>query len=368
MCLATACCSGIGMAGLIPSNKLSVSIMLVFRLLQGVANLNGMKMITEGCNVWFPEKYRLVLGIVNGGGYTGIAVANVLGSSIYQYCENWTITFLVTGGICAGILLLNLCVLPNKEKSLLSASGGAQYGLTSDTGVDIKCDEKVGVEDNKQDSLCDLTALIVFPMIVTFTFELIGGYTGSIVSLYLTEVAGTSVSQGGVYVMILNLAMGAGSVMAGLLLQHKILSSAQMISISALIVGLGMWVLFPGQAVGFLHDNIQVTANGAVTLIGCGAVMGEMAAFKAMEDLQVIVFKRGMGAKNRSVSSGLFFIMISVGYSSGNSICVVVLDYLSYEQGAFIILGCTGVVLLIGVVVEVLLRRHYCKDSVLVEY
>ena len=53
---------GIGLAGLISSTELSMSIMLVFRLLQGATNLSGLKMITEGCNVWFHEKFRLVLG------------------------------------------------------------------------------------------------------------------------------------------------------------------------------------------------------------------------------------------------------------------------------------------------------------------
>ena len=52
------------MAGMISSHELSMAIMLIFRLLQGATNLSGLKMITEGCNVWFPEKFRLVLGDV----------------------------------------------------------------------------------------------------------------------------------------------------------------------------------------------------------------------------------------------------------------------------------------------------------------
>ena len=48
-------------------------------------------------------------------------------------------------------------------------------------------------------------------------------------------------------------------------------------------------------------------AYGTLTLIGFGGIPGEMAAFKDMEDLQVTVLNRGMGAKNRSVSSGLLF-------------------------------------------------------------
>jgi hypothetical protein len=38
--------------------------MLILRLLQGATNLSGVKMITESCNVWFPEKFTLFLGAV----------------------------------------------------------------------------------------------------------------------------------------------------------------------------------------------------------------------------------------------------------------------------------------------------------------
>ena len=82
-----------------------------------------------------------------------------------------------------------------------------------------------------------------------------------------------------------------------------------------------------------------------------------MASYKAMEDLQVAVFKREMGVKNRSIASTLYHTMVTVGFSTGSVFSVVVLDYLSYEQGAFIMMGCMGICLVIGVSTEIIVRR-----------
>ena len=156
--------------------------------------------------------------------------------------------------------------------------------------------------------------------------------------------------------MFLTVAMSVGSAASGLLMQRRVLSSAQIICISAIMLVLGLWLLFPGQSIGVLHDNVHLIAYGALFWIGFGAILGEMAAYKAMEDLQVIVFKRGMGAKNRSIASGLFYIMVCIGAGAGSSFSVVVLDYLNYDQGAWIMMGCAGISLLIGVGIEVVLR------------
>ena len=122
--------------------------------------------------------------------------------------------------------------------------------------------------------------------------------------------------------MFLSLALAAGFMISGLLLQRKIFSSAQMICISGPDYGYfsldrhsasGPFIVhYPtGQTVGLLHDNGHVIAYGTLTLIGCGGMLGEMAEFKAMEDLQVTVINRGMGA--RSISSGLFYTMVTNG-------------------------------------------------------
>jgi predicted MFS family arabinose efflux permease len=308
---------------------------------------------------------------VNGGYYVRTATANLFGSAVYEYFDNFTIPFLVTSVMCAAILLLNLVMLPDKETSLLakgmdgdtsnlqsslSESGHIEYAIKSESDEDVK-----------RDSLCDLTPAVIFPMMVTFLVDGMGGYAMTIVSPYLAEVSGISVSQGGVYVMVLTLAMSIGSMVSGLLMQKRVFSSAQMICVAALMAALGIWLLFPGPANSLLYSNLHLTAYVAQFLIGCGDMMGEMAAYKAMEDLQIRVFNRSMGAKNRSIASGLFYIMVCVGMSGGSSFSIVVLDYLNYQQGAGIMLGCMGVTFIIGIGLEITLRRNRRSDFMLIK-
>ena len=322
-----------------------------------------------------------IAGIMNGGYYSGSAISIVLASYIYDSLQNFTFPFLINSAICSALLILNLALLPNEEKSVISPGiSDASSDLEIEDGelklcdvarieldtAELSCDLQKDSCDLEQ-NLCDLTPTIVFPAAVTFIVDLCGGYVMAIASPYLTEVSGTSVSEGGVYVMVLTLAMSVGSVLSGIFMQRQIFSSTQLISISALTTGVGLWLLFPGQSIGFIYDRVHHVAYGAFILIGCGGTLGEMASYKAMEDLQVMVFKRGMGVKNRSIASTLYHTMVTAGISAGSAFSVVVLDYLSYEQGALIMMGCMGVCLVIGVSLEIVVRRCSRHDFKLIE-
>ena len=322
----------------------------------------------------FSSKMSNIAGVMNGGYYCGSAISIVLASSIYDNLQNFTFPFLIISAICSALLILNLALLPNDEKSVISPG-------FPDTSSDLEIEDGDAnlckIESIEPDSTelscdlqkdsCDLTPTIVFPAAVTFIVDVCGGYVMAIASPYLTEVSGTSVSEGGVYVMVFTLAMSVGSVLSGIFMQRRVFSSTQLITISALTTGVGLWLLFPGQSVGFIYDRVNHVSYGALILIGCGGTLGEMASYKAMEDLQVTVFKRGMGVKNRSIASTLYHTMVTAGISAGSAFSVVVLDYLNYEQGALIMMGCMGVCLVIGVSLEIVVRRSSRKDFKLIE-
>ena len=107
--------------------------MLFFRLMQGAANLGGCKTHVESCKVWFKERYRLALGVVNGGYYLGAAFCSILGSYAYDHFDNFTIPFLLIGVGCCVILILNVIVLPSKEESVLGRRNGNTDGV--ETGL-----------------------------------------------------------------------------------------------------------------------------------------------------------------------------------------------------------------------------------------
>ena len=75
----------------------------------------------------------------------------MLGSSVYQYFENWTIAFLVATSQRTGIL--NLAVLPCKENSLLSQNVEEDsLTLVTEAGFNTKCENESGWGRRSNDS------------------------------------------------------------------------------------------------------------------------------------------------------------------------------------------------------------------------
>ena len=106
---------------MIADSNAAMVLILLFRMLLGLLIVCGCKTLVEACKVWFAEKYRLALGIVNGSFYLGGAFCSILGSYAYDYFRNFTIPFLLIGVGCCIILMVNYVVLPNEETSVLSS-------------------------------------------------------------------------------------------------------------------------------------------------------------------------------------------------------------------------------------------------------
>ena len=458
--------SGIGISAMIPDNKTAMALMLIFRLMQGATNLGGCKTHVEGCKIWFKEKYRLALGVVNGGYYVGTAFCSVLGGYAYDHYKNFTIPFLLIGVCCCSIVILNLVVLPSKEESVLNrgyeevekeplhwkeiealapsrkaieyslmkgkherklslisrevisgsiitldildtsmikgkdestwnlitpieegyketnaisasfACKGADLSVLKDSTCSLSLltqmekgtpTKPLETEVNHQDEDVDtdsLTLFAAFPTIAAFFLDATYGYTVAIVAPYLLEVFKLSVSQAGFYVMVLNLAMAFGSFLSGLLMQKNLLTSSKIMGLSAVMSITGHWFLFQSSAVPLLHNSVPYTAFFSLFFIGCAIQSGSMASFKAIEDLQVTVLKKSFGRTTRSTASSVFYTIVTFAGAAGAGITVVVIDYLDYGQGSWIIIGGLLITFVISVGLEITLKFSHRRDMV----
>ena len=451
---------------MIPDNNTAMALMLIFRLMQGATNLCGSKTHVEGCKIWFKEKYRLALGVVNGGYYVGAAFCSVLGGYAYDHYKNFTIPFLLIGVCCCSIVILNLVVLPSKEESVLNRgfeevekeplhwkkiedlatsrkaidhslikgkhkrklslisrvdsreviSGSIitldildtskdestwslitpieeGYKVTNANFASFACTDAdlsvlkdstcssslitqimekgtptkpLETEVNDQDDVDtdSLTLFAAFPTIATFFLDATYGYTVAIVAPYLLEVFKLSISQAGFYVMVLNLAMAFGSSLSGFLMQKNLLTSSKIMGLSAVMGITGLWFLFPSSAVPLLHNSVPYTAFVSLFFIGCAVEMGSMACFKAIEDLQVTVLKKSFGRTTMSTASSVFYTIVVFAGAAGAGITVVIIDYLDYGQGSWIIIGGLLITFVISVGLEITLKFSQRRDMV----
>ena len=500
--------SAIGISGMIADNISAMVLILLFRLLLGVFIVGGCKTHVEACKVWFEEKFRLALGIVNGSYYIGGAFCSILGSYAYDHFRNFTIPFLLIGVGCCIILMVNYVVLPNeeisvlgirevlktiqeederkesilskegemeaniycqtrldkdrllwKEREVFSASNTPIFGspmirnardrrftlsrtdgdeieqiterrgsllsmklshidssilkgpnestLSITTLIDLngfeeksykevtdsvtyacndvalaklkgvdestlslittlekgydntpekEVEDRISTMKDDDDDTEGLALASVFPVLSTMFLDATYGYTASMVTPYLVEIFNISVSRAGFYVMGLNFSMTFGSIFSGYLMQKNVLSSSKIIILAASLGMVGLWVLFPGSSIPFLHESVPYTAFFALFLIGCSDQMGSMASFKAVEDIQVLVCRRSFGKKNRSMASAVFYTAASFAMAAGSAVTVIAIDALGFEQGSWLVIGGLFVSLTVGICTEIALQ------------
>ena len=341
-----------------------MTLIFLLRVLQAAAAINSAKALLEGCKIWFKEKYMLAVGIVNGGFYLGSGLNSYVGSVAYDHFNNFTISFLLFSVGCCLILVLSFLLLPEHEESLIPPNknpGGPEIRNLL-TAVDEDSNQSphsgsTASDTSHSDDKCDsLTWVAVVPMLGSVSLEAMFGYTSAIVAPYLIEVFGVSISRGGFYVLVLNVATSFGSSLSGFLIQRGLLSSAQLLRIASLLGITGMWLLFPHPSLTILHSNVPYTAYVTLCLIGCADQLGAVAGFRAIEDVQVTVCGRNFGRSNRSTASSLFYTTSVISLAAGSGVCMLVIEHIDYDKGCWIIIGGLFITLTISVCLQLTLK------------
>lgn len=341
-------CAGTGLAALFSSNLLALILMILLRVLFGFLELRLCEIAVECCKFWFPRHFRVVQGVTNGGYYLGAAIFNQLSGVMFDFWDNFTTPYVVFAVIVSFCLIFNAVVLPNTSSTDLPGerkcnykrleSGesiqsphpqGYVYGWVSgvstqnedplvatehqmerqdsdlitlsvtesrqssdlislppgETRSDSTSSEKRKMED------CGLSPVILIPMAGDICFNMMYGYAAALVVPYLNEVFGVSISQASVFLVLLNLAMMAGSSVAGALLQANLLSSAKLSALAAMLGFVGSWFLFPPVRIAGLFEQVPNVGYMFVCFVGFATMMGSVTSYKTMEAVQVRAVK-----------------------------------------------------------------------------
>jgi hypothetical protein len=311
-------CAGTGIAALIPSNLPAMIIMIILRILFGFLELRLCEIAVECCKFWFPNHFRVVQGVTNGGYYLGAALFNQLSGVMYDFWENFTTPYMVFAIIVCFCLVFNAVVLPNtsysdlisnEEKGLpnqdykynqlkLSCDSVPVDGCEeteTDTSIVQDCCRNLG--DNMIDNgkiNCRLSPAIIVPMIGDICFDMMYGYAAALVVPYLNELFEMPISQASFFLVLLNLSMMAGSSAAGTLLQLDLISSPKISALGAAIGFIGAWFLFPPMRIPGLFEQVPNVGYLAVCLIGFASMFGSVSSYKTMEAVQAKFTRRAL--------------------------------------------------------------------------
>ena len=380
------------MVGLIPEeyNALTITILLVLRAVQGYVGFLASKGVVEGCRVWFPDHVSLTVGLTNSGYHSGGCTAIVIGGVLYDRF-GFTVTLLIAGGMCFVLFLYKLVVLPRDSQPVVviskeespddekagynpnepphkkEMSDGAVHSediilknmnIVNEPDVVITEEDDIPTGNTTEETRhTGLSPLIMIPIISYSILETLVGFTSAITTPYLFDEFNVSIAQGGTYIAILYVARFVGAVTSGYIMQKGWATSSLIMASSAILAGIGVVILFPNPSVTFLYNNVIILAYISTFLQGFANQMSTTAALFAFEDVQVKLAKREMSALSKSRSTTIWLCLWTAFNRIGHLVALLAMEYLTYEQGGWMMAGLCLVSLCTSVGVEVAIRK-----------
>ena len=96
--------------------------------------------------------------------------------------------------------------------------------------------------------------------------------------------------------IFVSIGMTLGSLVAGILLQRKLLHHYTIMAVGAFSLAVGFLVTFPSDQIPVIYNNAPIFAFPGVFLAGFGAPLITISTLRALYDLQVpefrVVFKK----------------------------------------------------------------------------
>ena len=125
-----------GLVYRIENTTVVVAISFFLRILQGIFAYPGYLVPLDFINANLGKKFDFVNGLLNAGYFTGYGLAEVSGCGIYDHL-GYNAAFVFSAGVALLSVILIMCIIPNTETYLSSASNTSsqevvEKGATSD--------------------------------------------------------------------------------------------------------------------------------------------------------------------------------------------------------------------------------------------
>ena len=270
-----------------------------------------------------------------------------MGGYIYQQL-GFDKPFYIAASICALCWLYNLLIWPSTSDPLFS----------NESPTPKVQDENSVHSDSGGSDETGLSPLITFSLTAHFLVSLLEGFIAAITTPYLHDKFAIEIDEGSGYVLVMFISFTIGSAGAGYILQKGWLSSYRIMIAGASSSFLGPFLIFPGQSIPGVYAIVPKLAYVGTALIGLGCQLTCIGSLPALEETQVHIAQRSYSTKNKSQAARFWVICLMVAVFSGHMVALMVMKYMTYSQGGWMMAGCSLLSLFICVVLDVIARRN----------
>ena len=206
-----------------------------------------------------------------------------------------------------------------------------------------------------------LTWIAVFPLTAKGLISLLEGYIAAITTPYLHEKFGMNVDEGSSYVFVLFISLVIGSAGAGYILQRGWLSNFRTMIAGGVLSTVGLFLTFPDKDWTALYSEVPTLAYVGNFLIGLGTQLIAIAALPALEETHVCIAQRIYTRKSKSQAASLWLIFWMLSANSGHLVALMVMEFLTYSQGGWLMMGFSAVSVIICVALEII-GKQFRRD------
>ena len=277
---------------------------------------------------------------------------------IYQ-AHSFNEPYFVVSLICVAFWLYNFFIMPRTSDPVYQKAQAEEVnhenGQSNEQAI---TSQNSNLDESRGNGL---SWLVIFPLVGQGLTAMIEGYASAITTPYLQDKFAMETGQGSTYVTVMFVSFIIGSAGAGYILQMGWVSNFKTMVIGALLSIIGLFLIFPGQHLRGLFDIVPKLAYAGTFFIGIGTQLIAIAALPALEETQVILAKRRFTRKNKSQASSLWIISWMLSVYAGHLVALMVIKFMTYTQGCWLVAGCSGLSVCICVVLEMFSRRSRAR-------
>ena len=336
-------CAMSGVADYSTDNTVFIIVSAAARVLFGFFNFSRSIGSLDLLKSTFPNNFDFVNGVMQTAMFAGHCIGQYVGVVLYVRF-GYKAPFWFTTSCMVLTLILYIIVLPSTPTIALS-----------------KADEKTqllsqGDEETQDEDTKGLTKYIFFPMAACMMINCVYGYLQVSTTPYLLEKFSIPLSLGGTVLIALSVGIAAGSLFSGMLGQSGVCNTYTQMTVGAGMVALGLLIMFPNPAIPFIYNNIPYIVYPTVILAGMGDPFVTLPTLRAMSELQVRV-KGSCSGRNQVSLFGVWMMCTWGAVYSGALISGVMLEYLSYDQSAYVLVASCCLSMILCCVMNVMERR-----------
>ena len=340
-------------------NTLLTVMMLLFRFIHGLAGFICGKGTVQCCRAWFPDHVNFTVGLEMSVNYVGGGLCILMSGYIYSVL-GFNMPFFIVSFLCALCWLYNFFVMPRNSVAVFSKNEITEnFGIRSEhkSGNDYSTTVEGSVTEPAEAIEQGLSWMIVLPLLAKSMVALQEGFISAITAPYLHDEFGVDINQSSTLLSSMFVSFVVGSVGAGYILQSGWLGNFPTMIAGGVLSTFGLFLTFPDRSWTVLYSEVSTLAYAGNFLIGLGTQLIAIAALPALEETHVCIAQRIYTRKSKSQAASLWLIFWMLSVYSGHLVALMVMEFLTFSQGGWLMMGCSAASVIICVALEIVIKQ-----------